>query len=124
MGGKQKTSREGADRYDTTADKIRQEHQQSVANQAKPQATLHTESDEAMAARISQEQYQARASSQHVETLPFDQDTEHPKVQVFSNEPSKVERVVLLNYRVAKMVNLMPWAYTSPDDGIQRSHAL
>ena len=36
MSGKQQTNREGADRYDTTDDQIHQQHQQSVANQAKP----------------------------------------------------------------------------------------
>lgn len=69
MSGKQKTSPVGAGRHDTTADEIRQQHQQFVANQAKPQATLHAESDEAMATRHAREQYQAHASGQHVETL-------------------------------------------------------
>lgn len=123
MGGKQKTDPDVAGQHDTTTDKIRQQHQQFVADQAKPQATLRAESDEAMTTRLAQEQYRAHASSQHVETLSFGQYAEHQRVRVFSNEPSRVERVVMLNYRVAKMVNLMPWAYTRADDGIQRSYS-
>lgn len=111
MSGKQKLSREDAKWHDTTADKVKHQQHQSSANQAKPQATFATASDEAMAAKLSQEQYQAHASRQHADTLLLGQDAEPPRARVFSNEPSKFERVIMLNYRVAKMVNLMPWAY-------------
>ena len=61
---------------------------------------------------MSQDQYIAQAQSQHVETLSFVQEADPTKQRLFSNEPSKNETVIMLNYRVAKMVNLMSWAYT------------
>ena len=94
----------------TTADKVRQ--QQSVPFRAQPRAGESVLNDEAIAMGMSQDQYIARAQSQHVETLSFGQEADPTRQRLFSNEPSKNERVMMLNYRVAKMVNLMSWAYT------------
>ena len=93
----------------TTADKVRQ--QQSTPFQVSPNAGTSIMNDEAIAVGLSQDQYIEQAQSRNVETLSFGQEGDVVRQRLFSNEPSTNERVMMLNYRDAKMVNLMSWAY-------------